>query len=231
MALNLDQDRADRPAVTYWRSERVPNGTAIKCWCAGHSYWLNTHRVGVSKPCLAELTCGALACPWCAVIAREYLGYLPLYTIDAERVVVVCREDMKPRAKALRLHEPVTVSRGKRMTSAIRLGQEPWTTTAYQGPADRMAAADIFDWLLRLWKIPELTAYVEQQRRTAPPAPPVAPPVLVTDHDALTKGTGELVADGEREKMRSILRRRAKLVEPEPTTERNGTHAAPRKPK
>ena len=231
MAVNLNQERADRPAVTYWRSERVPNGTSLKCWCAGRPIFLNTHRVGVSKPCLSEISGGDLACPWCAVIAREYLGYCPWYTIDAERIVTVVREDMKPRALAMRLHEPVTVSRAKRMTAAVRLSQDGWTTTAYSGPPDRMQPACIFDWLLRLWKIPELTAYVEQQRRTAPPAPPVDAPVIVTDHDALTKGGGEILADQERDKMRSILRRRAKLVEPEPTTERNGTHAGPRKPK
>lgn len=144
-----------------WETVTIAKGESIEGWVFGkliciESHWTN----GRSLPCREWCTGGKLKCP-CRTefIARRIIGYLPLYTKEKEKIVVMLSETVCQKMETVRMGTPIKLTRPKR-------GIRPLTVTLisdYEVNSDitkkirQMAPHDIEPYLLHLWQDRELT--------------------------------------------------------------------------
>lgn len=197
----------------------VPTGTGEKweAYIAGPAAWYLCHTVGKTKPCLHEVSGGALECPACVSLKPpEEVGYLPLYReMDGRPVFVVIHQDMREAADSLTHRMRVMIGRGTHASDGVwvrsAMGKGQWYKSTLP---ERMVPADIEPTLLRVWKIPVLTAWATGQAApeiggcmTPPETPtikPYTPPTLPTgvSTDDMAPLAGSLAAALRRAKER-----------------------------
>ena len=155
----------------------VDRGSAWDAYIAGPTMWFAMHCSWKSKPCVEEMTRGALTCELCAAGKLATVkGYCPLYRAsDARPVCVVVDEEGRDRHERFPLHTRVKVAREKSRGSCVcvtrLLVQEP----AYQTTlAERRTSADLTPTLLRMWAIPALAEWY--RKRTAESDTPLSLP-------------------------------------------------------
>ena len=117
-----------------------------------------------SKPCVYEITGGAVACRFCgAGKARVAVvkGWVPLYRrLDGLACCVPVDECQRDHLDSLKCFTKVTVGRekGKGVGVWVRscMNQEPeWSSTL----EERTRPADITESLITMWALPEVTGY------------------------------------------------------------------------
>jgi hypothetical protein len=152
-------------AHEHFRYVPTQPGAKWSAYVAGPCHWFLAHTRGRSKPCLHEMTGGELTCERCAQITPpQVIGYQPLYReVDSRPVMVIVYEYERDRCDALKLHQRVTIGREDQQSDGV------WVTVAlnprpvfHTTLKCRMAPVDLTSVLLKLWGLPDLTAWYEQ---------------------------------------------------------------------
>lgn len=146
---------------TYVGTER---GQPYEAYLAGPVWWGHIHMLKPSKPCVYEITGGAIACRFCGVPPRPLAvmkGWVPLYRrADGWPICVPVDEVQRDHLDALKCFTKVTVGRerGKGIGVFVRacLQQEPeWSSSL----PEYTTPADVTESLLSMWKLPEVTSF------------------------------------------------------------------------
>lgn len=150
----------------------TPKGYSFEAHIAGPCHWFDCHDMGRSKPCLHCITNGELKC------ARNHdidepieIGYQPLWQKDTGKPgFVIVYEFARDQIDKLRLHHLVCVSRGKGPADTVAINYKGINAPLYKSTReDFMRPVDLTESLLRIWKLPELVAWVRM--KNGQPAP------------------------------------------------------------
>lgn len=155
----------------------TPRGYGWDAHIAGPCHWFDCHDIGRSKPCLHCITNGELHCDRNHDIDEPVeIGYQPLWAAsNGKPCMVIVYEYARPQIDALKLHRLVTVSRGKMKGETVAINYKGLNSPLYQTTrTDFMRPVDLTETLLRIWKIPELVAWVRSKQGHNPP--PTTPP-------------------------------------------------------
>lgn len=158
-----DGGRNDYEHFTNWS---IGCGEKQFGYVAGPCQWFVCHPSERSKPCLHWFTDKELPCKRCAQKKpTTQLGYLPLWRgSDWRPKFVILYPPEREHVAALKLHQRVMVfresDRGSTLTIRPALVQEPPFVSTL---AHRMRPQDIWEVLLTVWDIPELTSWVRCQ--------------------------------------------------------------------
>jgi len=129
-------------------------------WVAGPCEWFQCHRNPQSKPCVFCFTDGEMKCARCTDGWQPYWwGYLPIYReSDGKPCLVGLHECSFDLASGLERLQHVRLLRGNAVTDGV--GVFPTGGARYKlSRPDRFHAPDLYPWLFRLWKMPELHAW------------------------------------------------------------------------
>lgn len=150
-----------KSGIEYWRYESIPAKGIIRGWKAGHLVGKHSHHLNGTKPCVELFTKGALKCGFnhelCPV---SWHAWMPMIDESGDRVVVGVRRNQYPFAAEIAIGQPIEVTRGHRITLPVIVKEKNWCAGRKCGSIDPLNPALIHEWLLRLWKIPALTAWV-----------------------------------------------------------------------
>jgi hypothetical protein len=158
-----DAEMTPVPIALDWRAETVARGTAITGIVVGKCRKFVTHVYGgITKPCLLNITDGALPCP-CQTRGLELrvTGYLPIVTHERERVVVVMSTRptnimMKAtQGSVYRFRRPATVKTA--IIPAAVLGDDSKAAECHRMRPTKNQ--DISEFLCHLWQIHDLTKW------------------------------------------------------------------------
>lgn len=192
---------------------------------AGEMYGCYTHRTFAAQPCCADITGGALECPYClSGLDADWRGYVPLWDRDWALWYVLIGEAYFESVDVIPFHATVEVSRARNPISPLVVRQEQ--TMLRQLPA-RSPWKDDVNMLaicLTLWKCAPLTKWVEDNRplasASASTASPAKPPVpKVTPYKAPRGGGTE-----EADYTATINRLTANAKSLKPSTNGDGKH-------
>jgi hypothetical protein len=151
---------------SYVSTER---GQPYEAYLAGQVWWGYLHMLRPSKPCVFELTGGAVACRFCAGSKARVAvvkGWVPLYRRqDGLAICVPVDEVQRDHLDALPIFTKVTVGRekGKGVGVWVRscMNQEPaWSSSLpeYSCPADISAS------LINMWALEEVHQFFACER-------------------------------------------------------------------
>jgi len=105
------------PHTTYLKTA---NGEKHSCWKAGEIYGCPGHRTYTHQPCIAQLTDGALVCPYCkSGIETVFRAYVPVWDQDWTLRHALIGEDIFESVDAIPHLDPVCVTRGKNPISPL----------------------------------------------------------------------------------------------------------------
>lgn len=141
----------------------TPRGYSWDAHIAGPCHWFDCHEIGRSKPCLHCITDGELPCEKNHDIDEPVeIGYQPLWQKDNGRPgFVIVYEYARESIDKLQLHCQVTVSRAKGKSDTVSIAYSGLNLPKYRSTReDFMRPVDLTESLLRIWKIPELVAWV-----------------------------------------------------------------------
>lgn len=172
--------RGGVPARVFWVYIPTGKGEQWHAHVAGPCHWFECHTKGRSKPCLRCITGDELKCESCGPFNPvEPVGYQPLYReSDGRPCMTIVHDYAREQVDALKLHQRVVVGRNRGSTDGVYVMAALKTEPRYQTQLpERKRPADLTDTLLRVWAMPELTAwYVKQHRDSdialSPPPPP-----------------------------------------------------------
>jgi len=145
-------------------------GAKWNAFTAGPCVWLECHPAKKTKPCCAEITGGELVCQFCGVMPPvKTLGWLPVWReVDYRPGVVVLYEHQRGTVDTFGLHDRVLIGREADQSDgtwvAPALAQGKRFTTALE---IRKVAHDVSHSLLRMWKLPALTAWFERSEASS----------------------------------------------------------------
>lgn len=161
-----------RPGKDHWRYEKVEPKTSFKALIAGPMVGVDCHWTTGTKPCVAAVTGGKLACPLCGPkYPLRWMGYLPLYDQFNSQIVVGFKAQQGEKLLTMPLHQPIEIWRGKLKTFPILFKLIDMDDWHYEPPKAKRQPVDIMPWLLTLWRDVELTAWVTENPYTAPSMP------------------------------------------------------------
>lgn len=169
----------------------VERGQPFDAYLAGPVWWGHIHMLKPSKPCVYELTDGAIACRFCGVPPRPVAvvkGWVPLIRrSDTWPICVPVDEVQRDHLDALKPFTKVVVGRerGKGVGVYVReaMNQEPkWSSTLPEWGAP----ADITESLINMWKLPEVTAFFCAPQSSDKPLSPVKSAPSADDSDPST---------------------------------------------
>jgi len=149
------------------------NDAKWHAYVAGPAQWFQCHSKGKTKACQAHLTNDALTCPLCeGGVPREEAGYLPLWReIDGKPCCVIVHPTVREAVDSLPVHRRVIVGRGADDHDGVyvlpALDPRPLFTSSAPW---KLRHADILPTLLKLWKLPALTAWVNDEKPVSDPA-------------------------------------------------------------
>ena len=153
----------------------TPRGYSWEAFIAGPCHWFDCHDLGRSKPCLHCITNGELHCDRNHDIDEPVeIGYQPLWQKDTGRpCLVIVYEFAREQIDKLQLHHLVCVARGKGKADTVSINYKGLNSPRYQSTrADFMRPVDLTETLLRIWKIPELVAWVRSKNGQSYTPPP-----------------------------------------------------------
>lgn len=162
--------RLHAPAEMHFRYVGTKIGSTWHGWIAGPPQWYWCHTMHRTKPCLKELTDGQVECALCGQArAPQNVGYLGVYReVDAKPVLVVLHDEQMERADQLRLHERVLIGREDNAADGVWVSPALKPQPAYHTTLkERMVACDLTNTLLKLWALPELTAWYRKGEQPA----------------------------------------------------------------
>lgn len=177
------------PLDRRWRYRPVEAGREVRCWKIGplilcHMHWSGNN----SKPCHHSISSGRLPCP-CTdePIARRMLGYLPIYTQEGQREVVIVSSTMCELADKLPHAAPIILRRSNVPCTPLKIID--WPTYEQIATMNKKVGAwkpaDIQNWLLHLWQDPVLDGYFAGLACTQEPACVVVDQSTPTDTTVL----------------------------------------------
>lgn len=154
--------KKDHEHFSHWS---IGGGERHHAYVAGKTQWFVAHPSDRgTKPCLHWMTKGELPCRFCALHKMPAeIGYVPVWRqVDWRPLVVIVYETEREWIDKLQLHDRVLIGRetelGARLWVRRTLDQEPRFSTTLPR---RMVAQDITRSLIVLWKLPELTAWLQ----------------------------------------------------------------------
>lgn len=155
-----------------WTYIPIPPGSTFRGWKAGDPTWVQTHYCPTSKPCREAFTDGELPCEVDHLKYRlDETGYFPFYDQCGRPLVCIVREYSAELIHAIRLHAPITITRGSHHSDPIHVAASGSTVGYHSSDPARLRPADIRDWLLTFWKDAELRAWwAARQTPGTPPA-------------------------------------------------------------
>lgn len=147
--------------IEYWRYHSLEPGETINGWKAGHLIGANCHFFPQTVPCPKDFTNGELSCdiPHDKQAPRFH-SWMPMIHEDGSKVVIGVRRNQFGDASAIEVGAPIQVKRGNRINMPVVVRWRDWCHSRRHPGADAAAPADLHRWLLRLWKMPELTEWV-----------------------------------------------------------------------
>ncbi len=168
-------------------------------WIAGPAQWFKVHQKGKTKPCLTNMTRGAVRCQRCVDGATiDRVAYVPLYRcVDAKAVCVIVHEDAEEMLEKLTLHMRVIVGREAGATDGVWITEAPKQVRYETTLPERTRAADITESCLRMWSIPELDKWYRESEYVHGSRPvmndtPLSLAVSASSVDELDAGVIEL---------------------------------------
>jgi len=154
--------RGDGSRHVHFAYAKVAHGDKWHAWVAGPTMWFLCHASTRTKPCLDALTDGQLVCPKCNG-PRECAvkGYVPLYReSDCAPRCVIVPESTRDTVDGLRLHWRVLVGREVEKNDGVWVVKAPHPLPLFQTTLrERMRPVDLTATLLKMWALPELTAW------------------------------------------------------------------------
>jgi hypothetical protein len=148
-----------------------------------------------TKPCLIEVTDGAMDCPFCAkAIPKLVCGYVPLYrALDSRPCHVRLYDDCRADVDKIKLHARVFVGRGPLPGDTVYVIrhaiQEPAFKTA---DPEKLRPINLTEHVLRLWAIEDLIAWYNETELQHVPTP-----TPKTEEKSQGKGIVSKIMDGE----------------------------------
>jgi len=153
----------DVPMALRWRLERLAPEDVVKGWVAGPVVRVTTHWSGLkTTPCLKYMTHGKLKCMCEAKpLGSRVVGYMPIVTTDADRVVLLLPESTAKKTLRMPLGTPIQVSRTKNPTAPTKVKQlsQDELAITLQKKVHAAGPSDIKPYLLHLWQNAELTTH------------------------------------------------------------------------
>lgn len=191
----------------------IAKGEKVTGYLAGPVQWFDMHTSDLgSKPCLELMTDGALSCPYCADDVPVVKGACPFYHSTAHKPHMVWldegdRDKVEKFRFLLRVQFWREKYKGAPLSVEPCLSQEP---EFFSTLPEKNRAADVGESLLRMWKMPHLTAWFRggspdsdnavstgrapaADRKPAKPRPGRVDPMYAAAHrkvDAAMNGTG-----------------------------------------
>lgn len=162
MALPQASPEEGRNRHVHFRYVPTQNGTTWHAWLAGVPHWYLCHTLKRTKPCLHAMTGGKVSCPRCGESAEpEVIGYVPVYReVDACPVMVIIHLEQQERAEQLAIHQRILIGREAQKADGVWLSPALRPTPTFQTTLEvRRKPADLTETLLRLWNLPDLTAW------------------------------------------------------------------------
>lgn len=171
MALPQANPERGRNRHVHFRYVGTSNGSTWTGWLAGVPHWYLCHTKGKTKPCLHEMTSGAVNCPRCTETKEpEMIAYVPIYReVDCSPVMVIIHGEQRERAEQLSLHQRIVIGREKDQADGVWLSPALKRTPEFQTTLEeRRRPADLTETLLRLWQLPDLVTWYRSQPTAAP---------------------------------------------------------------
>lgn len=237
MTLPQSSPERGRNRHVHFRYVNTPNGTTWHGWLAGLPHWFLCHTRGKTKPCLHDMTSGQLECPRCGETQEpEVIAYLPIYReVDGCPCMVILHECQREKVDQLPLHARVIIGREKDRADGVWVSLALRPTPTFQSTLDeRRRAADLTETLLRLWALPDLTAWYRRSELEKEKEPPATLPI-----NPEAPGSKSRVDRVNRDFARACMEARDKgnppLADPLPVADvlpavlRNGQHSKERK--
>lgn len=173
---NATPGEGARYAHDHFNNWSVKPGERHFAWYAGGAQWFVCHPSDRgTKPCLHWMTKGKLGCRFCGINKVPcQLGYAPMWrAVDIRPLFVIVYEEEREWIEKLELHDRVQIGRekdaGARIWVRVSVDQEPkFQTTLLR----RTVKQDITASLLRLWRMPELVAWLTGSSDNAVSLPP-----------------------------------------------------------
>lgn len=229
MPMFPDQEPPKRGSSDHFDFWKVAAGERFDAWIGGPYVPVLAHYFDFTKPCRERITKGAVPCPYDHETHILYWrAYVPLWTTEHRRIVVMVSELMRPFLLKAALHAPVVVGRTKEDKAAVtikpRMAARSWGKEAGEDKRPLL----IERWLLNyIWGDPVLMDHFN----TLAPEPTSAEPVCEKPKPPVAFGEG--VADAalartmERFKRTSaaFLDENGNPVRGDPTKPSNGKHS------
>jgi hypothetical protein len=151
-----------RSDIEYWRYESLAPSETLKGWKAGHPIGVPVHHNHRTSPCLDAFTHGELPCAFPhAEFPLGFHAYMPMITDDGQHVVIGIRRNQFGRACEIPVGSQIVVTRGNHKTKPVIVAWKKWPGAEVHPAANPLDPKDISAWLLRLWRIPQLTEWVK----------------------------------------------------------------------
>lgn len=148
----------------------MPRPSKLKGWTCARPYGLFTHHLGATKPCCQRLTDGQIVCRGCrAGFDSVYKAYLPVFSPTLLHKVLILNRDEYDKVSEWDVFTEVSAWRGKEYHDPVRVqlipeGQLSQTPSWMDGASE----FDISDILIKVWNIPELTNWWDEQKQKQP---------------------------------------------------------------
>lgn len=146
-----------------WRFDNGEPGKPWSGWLAGRTEWFLCHYDPRSRPCPRCFTDGAFECSRCKSGWVPYwFGYCPIFReIDGRAVMVGLHESSFDTVRSIRRFDSVKVfpSADKSQGVGLVAGALPRYQTCRP---DRVPLPNLFPFLWRMWKMPELESWWSQ---------------------------------------------------------------------
>ena len=143
----------------------VPNKTKAGGWKAGEVYGLYCHHAGHTRPCLDDVTKGALECPLCtARFDLIYRAYMPLWDREYQLRHVLIGEDFFEAADRIPFRHPLTLARDANKRSPLRVSDEPMMVRVLPDGPPWDKPVDMLSICLTLWKDDVLSKWMVGNR-------------------------------------------------------------------
>ncbi len=194
----------------------IAAGQKHNAYIAGPCQWFVAHPSDRgTKPCLHWMTKKELPCRFCAMNKTpQEIGYQPVWReVDWRPMLVILYATEREHVERMELHERVVIGReveiGARLWVRRCSNQEPRFTSSIPR---RMVAQDITRCLLTIWKLPELTAWLQTRgasdKGMSLPAPAAPTPAAA---DVYTAPTADDVHDEYAAVLNRVKEHAAKL--------------------
>lgn len=177
-----------------WDHLPVPVSKSEVGWLASHPLGIICHQDRQTIGCRSYLTDGHLPCWRCqpeAAMPKKWAGYVAVIDKNLMARFVIIGETMRDGVLALPPYAMIRISKGKNPKDPIVVAADNWRTLPIPPSAQRPWPVDLTETVLRLWRDPELAAWIHANPAPAAPAPAAPAPAPAEKPKARRKTKAE----------------------------------------